>query len=344
MENQKETKLKLFVGILAIALCGSVAMNYMLLSPDHNDATQDETAAEETVQEEVITPAIPVSQMTPYIIPQSDYVIKGFPYKARIVLAVDDTTYQQQFYVEGKRLNKNGRYEAVPSTIGLKKYSGSVSYVDPVSGDTIRKSFIGNYSVGEPAVTISNTDFNIMYSNYENKFAISVPGVSNDKVKVSVSGAQVKQQSGLWVIVPGESAKSVKINVSAEIEGKMLPMGTRDYRVKRLPAPQAFFSFHEKEYASGSNIPRSSLMHQSAKLIASYGPDGLLSLPFKISSFEVMINGVMTKCKGDRFSEEVLDRIAKLKVGSMIAFTDIKAVTPAGDKEIRLDPVFYRIN
>lgn len=345
MENQKETKLKLFLGILAIALCGSLVMNYMLLSANDNAATQDNDEAVDEVssQEEPATPSLPVTQLTPYVISQSDYAIKGGKYKARIVLAVDDTTYHQEFYVDGKRLNTNGVYEVQTSSVGLKKYSGSVSYVDPVSGDSIRKSFIGNYSVGEPAVTISNTDFNIMYSNYENKFAISVPGVSNDKVKVSVSGAQVKQQSGLWVIVPEESVKSVKINVSAEIEGKMLPMGIRDYRVKRLPAPQAYLSVREREYASGSVIPFSSFMHQSAKLIASYGPDGLLSLPFKITSFTVMINGVMTKCEGNHFSKEVLDRIAKLKAGSMIVITDINAVTPDGDKEYRLTPILFEL-
>lgn len=344
MENPKETKLKLLAGILVIALCGSVVMNYMLLSHNHNEAASDNVAAaEETEQEEPASPSTPVCQLMPYVISQSDYAIKGGKYKARIVLAVDDTTYHQEFYVDGKRLNTNGVYEVQTSSVGLKKYSGSVSYVDPVSGDSIRKPFIGSYSVGEPAVTISNTDFNIMYSNYENKFAISVPGVSNDKVKVSVSGAQVKQQSGLWVIVPEETSRLVKVTVSAEIDGKMLPMGIRDYRVKRLPAPQAYLSVREREYASGSVIPFSSFMHQSAKLIASYGPDGLLSLPFKITSFTVMINGVMTKCEGNHFSKEVLDRIAKLKAGSMIVITDINAVTPDGDKEYRLTPILFEL-
>lgn len=343
MENQKENKLKLFVGILAIALCGSVVMNYMLLSSNHNEATQNEAAIEETVQEEITTPAVTASQMSPYIIPQSDYVIKGGKYKAQIVLAVDDTTYRQQFYVEGKRLNKNGVYETVASTIGLKKYTGSVSYVDPFTGDSVQKSFSGNYSVGEPAVAVSNVDMNIMYRGYENKFSISVPGVSNDKVKVSVAGATIKQSNNLWIIVPDESTRYVKVNVSAEIDGKMLPMGCKDYRVKPLPAPQAYFSARDKEYASGSFITPSIFLHQSAKLIASYGSDGLLSLPFKITSFTVMINGVMTKCEGNHFSKEVLDRIAKLKKGSMIVITDINAVTPTGNS-ILLAPVFYTLN
>lgn len=344
MENQKENKLKLFVGILAIALCGSVVMNYMMLSSNNNADVQDDPATEETaVQEKPATPAARTSELTPYVISQSDYAIKGCKYKARIVLAVDDTTYHQEFYVDGKRLNNNGVYEVQTSSVGLKKYSGSVSYVDPVSGDSIQKSFSGNYSVCEPAVAVSNVDMNVMYRGYENKFSISVPGVSNDKVKVSVAGAAVKQSNNLWIIVPDESTRYVKVTVSAEIEGKMLPMGTRDYRVKPLPTPQAYFSARDKEYASGSFITPSIFLHQSAKLIASYGPDGLLSLPFKITSFTVMINGVMTKCEGNHFSKEVLDRIAKLKKGSMIVINDIKAETPTGNS-ILLAPVFYTLN
>ena len=282
-----------------------------------------------------------VNKLNAYVIPKSEYVIKGGKYHAQIVLAAIDSTQTPEYYVEGQRLNDQGIYEAVASTVGHKKYSGWISYQEPSTGETKRLPFNSEYSVGEPAVTISNTDLNIMYRGYDNKFAISVPGVSNDKIKVSVAGGTVKQSNGLWIIVPGE-VNNVKITVSAEIEGKMLPMGTKDYRVKRLPDPKAYFSAREKEYESGANIPPSTLTHASGVLIASYGPDGLLNVPFKVTSFRTIINGSMTNSNGNKFSQEQLNQIGKLKKGGLVVLQDIRAMGPGGEK--RLSPVLLTLN
>jgi len=192
-------------------------------------------------------------------------------------------------------------------------------------------------------VTISNTDLNIMYRGYENKFSISVPGVSNDKVKVSVTGAQVKQQGGLWIITPGEGAKSVKISVNAELDGKMQPMGSQEYRVKALPDPQAYFSARDKEYASGSNIAPSTLTHNTGVITASYGPDGLLDLPFKVTKFRTIINGVTTESNGNKFTRDQLNQIGKLKKGGLVVLQDIRAVGPGG-QEKRLSPIILTLN
>jgi gliding motility-associated protein GldM len=282
-----------------------------------------------------------VNKLNAYVIPRSEYVIKGGKYHAQIVLAAIDSTQTPEYYVEGQRLNDQGIYEAVASTVGHKKFSGWISYQEPSSGETKRLTFNSEYSVGEPAVTVSNVDLNIMYRKYENKFAISVPGVSNDKIKVSVAGATVKQSNGLWIIVPGE-VNNVKISVSAEIEGKMLPMGSKDYRVKALPDPTAFFTAREKEYKSGVNIPPSTLSHSSGEVIASYGPDGLLSVPFKVTKFRTIINGSMTSSNGSKFTQEQLNQIGKLKKGGMVVITDIRAMGPAGEKT--LSPIILYMN
>ena len=283
-----------------------------------------------------------VNKLSAYVIPESRYVMRGDKYRARIIMAGIDSTKTPEYYVDGQKLNARGEYEVPASTTGTKKYSGWISYIDPASGDEKHLPFNSEYTVNEPAVTISNLDLNIMYRGYENKFSVSVPGVSNDKIKVSVSGATVRQNAGLWIIVPGESSNTVKITVSADIEGKMLPMGTRDYRVKRLPDPQAFFSAREKEYASGSSLPPSTLTHATGTVIASYGPDGLLNVPFKVTSFRTIINGSMTNSNGNKFSKEQLAQIGKLKKGALVVLQDIRAVGPGGEK--RLSPVIITLN
>ena len=284
-----------------------------------------------------------VNKLNAYVIPNSNYVIRGGKYSARIILAAVDSTQRPEYYIEGQRINDQGLYEVPATGVGIKKYSGWIAYQNPASGEMENLHFTSEYSVGEPAVTISNNDLNIMYRGYDNKFSISVPGVSNDKVKVSVTGAAVHQQGGVWVIKPGDNAKNVTISVSAELDGKMQPMGSRDYRVKQLPPPNAYFNVKDREYASGGTIPLSALTNASGVITASYGADGLLDLPFKVTKFLVFINGRSSEVKGNKFSQEQLSQINKLKKGGMVIMQDIRATGPGG-QELKLSPLILTVN
>ena len=283
-----------------------------------------------------------VNKLNAYVIPNSNYVIRGGKYTAQIILAAVDSTQTPEYYVDGQKLNDEGIYEVAATGSGLKKYSGYISFMHPATGEPQQLPFSSEYSVGEPAVTISNNDLNIMYRGFENKFSISVPGVSNDKVKVSVSGASAHQAGGIWIIKPGDGVKNVTISVSAELDGRMQSMGSRDYRVKALPKPGAYFQSGEATYSDG-NISRGALLNANAHVIASYGPDGLLDLPFRITSFKVNINGVLTEARGNKFTADQRSRLEKLKMGNIVIITDIRAVGPDG-RETRLSPIPLSLN
>jgi len=84
------------------------------------------------------------------------------------------------------------------------------------------------------------------------------------------------------------------------------------------------------------------LTHPSGNLIASYGPDGLLMVPFKITSFTVSLNGSIIKTEGNHFSKEQLDKIRKAMNGSTLVISDICAQTPTGSN-LRLAPIFLTV-
>jgi gliding motility-associated protein GldM len=181
-----------------------------------------------------------------------------------------------------------------------------------------------------------------MYRGYENKFSVSVPGVSDDRVRVTVNGAKATLKGKEWIIVPGDGAKTVTINVQAELDGKMQSMGAREYRVKQLPPPTAFFSAKEKEYPTGY-IAASVLSNPAGTIVASYGPDGLLDIPFTVTSFRAIINGQTTPATGNKFTKQQLDQIAKLKKNNMVILQDIRAEGP-GKQELRLSPLVLTVN
>ena len=284
-----------------------------------------------------------VNKLSAYVIPKSDYVIRGGRYSARIILAAVDSTQTPEYYVEGQRINDQGIYEVAASSVGQKRYSGWIAYQDPSTGEMKSLPFKSEYSVGEPAVTISNNDLNIMYRRYENKFSISVPGISNDRIRVNVEGASVRQQDGLWIIKPNDNVKNVTIAVSAEMDGRMQPMGSKAYRVKTLPPPGAYFKSGEAEYASDSKISRNAVLNKNATVIASYGQDGLLDVPFKVTSFKVDVNGIVMESRSNKITQEQINRIEKLRMGSMVVIKDIRAESPSGEKKI-LNPILLTLN
>ncbi|MCQ2312572.1 MAG: gliding motility protein GldM [Paludibacteraceae bacterium] len=306
-------------------LCATLTM----LSKIQNDIRTEESNVLTWLTNQTDAGDLRVNKLQAYVIPKSDYVIRGGKYSAQIILAAIDSTQNPEYYIEGQRINDNGLYEVTATGTGLKKFKGSISFLNNM-GEMENLPFESSYSVGEPSVTISNTDLNIMYRKHENKFSISVPGVSNDKIKVSVSGATVRQSGGMWVIVPGESAKEVSISVQAEIEGKMQAMGSQKYRVKPLPQPGAYFKSREFEYSDGY-ISRSALLQKDATIIASYGPDGLLNLPFTIVGFKVKINGTFYDVKGNKFTQNEINKLGQLKQGADIIIADIRAKGPNGD-------------
>lgn len=319
-----------------------VGASITILTKMQNDVRTTESEMIQYLMDRTDAGDLRVNKLNAYIIPKSDYVIRGGKYSAQIILAAVDSTQRPEYYVEGQRINDQGLYEVVANSVGLRKFKGQIAYLNPASDEMEYLPFESEYTVGEPSVTISNNDLNIMYRGYNNQFSISVPGVSNEKIKVDVAGASVSRSGGLWIIKPGDASKKVTITVSAELEGRMQPMGSREYRVKALPKPGAYFKSGETEYQDG-NIARGALLNPNATVIASYGPDGLLDLPFKITSFKVNINGVITEAKGDRFTKDQLARLGKLKKGAIVVITDIRAKGPDG-KDTRLSPIPLSLN
>jgi len=312
-----------------------------LMTKLQNDIRNAQSTMIQYLRERTDAGDVRVNKLDAYVIPESKYVMRGDKYRAKIIMAGIDSTKSPEYFVDGVKLNARGEYEVSASSVGTKKYSGWIAYVDPASGEEKKLNFNSEYIVSEPAVTISNTELNVMYSKHENPFSISVPGISSDKVSVSVPGATVRKQNNLWIIVPPEKVKEISINVTADIDGKKLSMGTKTYRVKPLPPPSAFFSVGGKEFASGSKVPYSRF--DKGELVASYGPDGLLQVPWKITSFAATIGGITYNSKSNKFTKEQLNRMAKLDNGTPIVISEIDAVGEGGVKQ-RLTSIVLVLN
>jgi gliding motility-associated protein GldM len=283
-----------------------------------------------------------VNKMGAYIIPSSEYVIRGSKYRAQIILAGIDSTKSPEYFIEGQKINDQGIYEVVASGTGERRYKGQIAYQH--LGETVYLPFEGRYMVGEPTATISNTDLNIMYRGYNNPFSISVPGVPSEKLQVRCQGAAISKQGGNWIIKPsGNSADKLTIEVLADIDGKTTVMGSHAYRVKNLPKPDAYFEVNG-QLQEDTKIARAALINPANKIVASYGADGLIQAKFNIVGFQVKLpTGASFNIKGDKLDAKSLEAIKKLKQGNMVNIQYIKAVGPDG-KEIQLRGLPIELN
>ena len=284
-----------------------------------------------------------VNKFSAYVIPSADYVVKGNKFTAQIILAAIDSTRAPEYYVNGQKLQSNGVYEIVATTVCPQKLTGKIGYMDQ-QGVMQFIPFEREYTVGEPSATVSNMDLNIMYRGYDNPFSVSVPGVSSHSLVVKCNQADVTTKNGLWIIKPrANSADQLNIEVYARVGAKDMLMGAHTYRVKNLPRPDAYFEINGVP-TDEMRIPRAHLINPKNKIVASYGADGLIQAKFDIVGFQVKLpTGASLSVKGDRFDEKTLAAIKKLKQGNTINLMYIKAKGPDG-KEIQLRGLPIELN
>jgi gliding motility-associated protein GldM len=320
-------------------MCASIT----ILTKLQNDIRHCEGKAVQQLLAATDASDLRVNKFNAYVIPSSNYVIKGTKYTAQVILAAIDSTQTPEYYVNGQKLNNKGIYEVVANTVGVQKIAGKIGYMDQ-QGVMQYLPFEREYTVGEPTATVSNTDLNIVYRGYDNPFSISVPGVSAHLLQVVCNQASIIQKDGLWIIRPSANApENMTIEVYANIGGSQALMGSHIYRVKNLPRPDAYFEINGVP-TEDTRIPRAQLINPNNRIVASYGADGLVQAKFEIVSFQVKLpTGVSLSVKGDRFDDKTLAAIKKLKQGNMVNLQYIKAKGPDG-KEVQLRSLPIELN
>lgn len=273
-----------------------------------------------------------VNKIEALVVPNSNYVMKGSNYTAKIVLSAVDSTARPTYYVDGRQISADGVFERPATSTGVQQYEGQISLL---GNDGIMRNypFAAEYTVGEPTATISNVDLNVVYLGIDNKFSISVPGVTAEDIEVSARGAKV-QKSGAYYIINPTQDKDIDIIVSARLEDKLVQMGNMRYRVKYIPDPKSFVSYYdaggvERQVQEG-RLSKRILRSDKFAIIASYGADELIQANFDVVSFSMTTKIGTVDATGDKLTNRQLQDINRLERGDLITFRNIKAKGPDG--------------
>lgn len=316
-----------------------VAAAITLLTKLQNDVRYAEGEVLHQLLANIDVKDVRVNEISAFVIPTSQTVVRGGRFSAQIVMAAVDTTMRPDIYIGNTLLkSSNGRYETVCNTVGDFTLRGYLMMRNG-NGDVIRREFQQPYTVVEPSATVSATLMNMLYAGYENPISVSVPGFAPNKVNATISaGTLVKKADGQYIAKPANPGTDVTITVTATNDGRTQEMGKYTFHVRKLPDPSAFIEYSDgkggtNRYKGGLPISKALLL--STKGVSAAIDDGLLDIPFRVTSFETVFtdnmgNSLVEKSLSDTFTERQRNMFRRLTRGKRFNISRVHAIGPDG--------------
>ncbi len=311
-----------------------VAAAVTLLSKLQSDVRYAEGEALHSLVSNVDLKDIRVNKLDAFVIPEKTTLYPGEAFRANIVMAAVDTTLQPEIYINNTRVNtRNGEYSFTAGGVGEHSFGGYIMMRNG-AGDMIRRNFLQKYEVITPptGAIVAADLMNVLYAGYQNPVSVSVPGIPQNAVKLTMTGGSLTSKgNGHYSAVPSAVGKDVTFTVTATDKGKTRTMGSYTFKVRKLPDPTPYLLVGTDRFKGGS-LSKSSLMGLSDVKAAI--DDGLLDIEFRVTSFETIFydnmgNAVPMASNGPRFTENQKSTFRKLSRNKRF-YIKVTAVGPDG--------------
>lgn len=315
-----------------------VAAAVTLLSKLQSDVRYAEGEVLHTLVANIDMKDIRVNSLSAFVIPNSQTIVRGDKFSARIVMAALDTTQVPTIYVGNRKVNlHNGLYEIICGRTGDFNLAGYIEMYNG-SGELIRRNFSQKYSVVDPSATVSADLMNMLYAGYSNPISISVPGVPLNKIQATMSGGVLQPVGpGRYIARPSAVGHDVTITVTSTNTGKAQQMGQFKFRVRKLPDPTPYIAMNDEQgnpsrYKGGA-LSKATLM--SSEGIGAAIDDGILDIGFRVLGFETVFfdnmgNAVPMVSAGNKFSARQRETFRRLTRNKRFYISRITAVGPDG--------------
>lgn len=292
------------------------------------------------------------------VIPKSTYVFKGQNYEAEVLVAAYDSKTKPSVKIlagateiNSSNMSRAQSIEGDAGTVklsfgsgneGPQKYAGIIEMVDPATNQLVTYPFNGEYIVAPPALTVAPLKMNVLYIGVDNPVAISAPGVPSEKINARIDQGTLTKSGKDYTVKITSMPKGVTkatISATSEFDGKVMQLGSSEFRVKRVPSPTA-----EVAGQTDGQIDKNTLL--AAGAIIPSMKDFEFDLYFEVTSFTfaTFVNGdwIPKNVKGNRFTQEILDVIKNGKRDQKFFFENIQAKGPDGTTR-SLNPVNLQI-
>jgi gliding motility-associated protein GldM len=325
-----------------------------ILTKFETDAKDAESEVVEHLLAKSSGETIPFDTVAAKVVSESNYVLLGEKFKADIFIAAFNKTLKTDVisgdYDPATKLFRGtvdsvpvvrgmGKYSAASSSEGFKKLKGIIRMVSP-KGKVFEYPYETEYIVAKPALTVSAEKMNVMYAKLANPISVSVPGVPNDKLSVSIDNGRLIQTGKGKFDVVDTHAGMANVRVMAEMgNGEKRMMGEISFKVKDLPKPTARIG----ELHSSGRM-KQGLLALLGGLFCFYDPSFEFKTTAHVTSFKMMTisreTGLPkeTPVTGNLLSEDCMKIIRKLRRNETVSFEKIKALGADG-KTVELDPI-----
>ena len=262
-----------------------------LLSKLQSDVRYAEGEVLHTLVSNIDVKDIRVNALDAFVIPNSQTIVRGDKFSARIVMAAVDTTQKPQIFIGGKEVNlPGGLYETVTGRTGDFTLSGFIQ-VENGNGELLKRSFEQKYTVVDPSATVSADLMNVLYAGYSNPLSVSVPGVPVNKVQATMTGGTLQPTGpGRYIARPTAVGQNVTITITSTNTGRAQQMGQFTFRVRRLPDPTPYINMKDESGSpiryKGGGLSKAQLMGVDG--IGAAIDDGILDIAFRVQSFETV--------------------------------------------------------
>lgn len=328
-----------------------VAAAITLLTKLQNDLRHAEGEMLHQLVSNIDVKDIRVNQISAFVIPNAQTVVRGGKFSAQIVMAAVDTTQRPEIYVGNTLLKTtNGRYETTCGSTGDFTLRGYIQMRNG-GGEIIRREFVQPYTVVEPSATVSATMMNMLYAGYKNPISVSVPGVPINKVNLSMTNGSLTKNGNEYIAVPSKVGEDVTFTVTAENEGRQQEMGKFTFHVRKLPDPTGYIQYTDSKSNTtrfkGGRISKQAIM--SAGGIGAAIDDGILDISFKVLGFQTyfvdnMGNVVPEASNSASFTPSQIAKIRSLNRGKLFNISAIRVVGPDGIERTLTSPIEVIIN
>jgi gliding motility-associated protein GldM len=276
---------------------------------------------------------------------KSSYILAGQTYEADVFLTASSSSIPISATVNGSSLpSENGvaTYKSGGTKEGIYKWTGTVSFKDPTSGEI--KSFTTDpieYQVARPSAVVSPDKMNVFYMGVNNPVSVSAPGIAKEKLKVSVSGGTISGANGNYNIKVSGGTEAT-VTISAEIEaGKSQVLGATKFRIKKVPNPIATFAGKASGQISSASARGTNLLEAELK-------DFDFDLKFRVIKFNLFItrprqDPLFYQSNDGNFSGSIKQNIAGLNPGDVINFQSIVVAGEDGTTRTLESPVSISI-
>lgn len=192
------------------------------------------------------------------------------------------------------------------------------------------------YSQTEGTVVLSVDKNNVFYIGIDNPVYISVPGVSNDKLRVSIKNGTLLKNEDKYIVKVDNVGEAV-ITVATEVkQGMIKSAGSFNFKIKKIPEPRAYIGNQRIKdsilYISKEDLTKDPTLNVSSDLPFEYNYTVVsFNLCYKLSGDFISEASV-----GNKLSGKQLERINSKKELNKIFIEDIKVKCPDGS--IRMIP------